>query len=63
MKGKYITTSLMLAVLAGGKAGTSVIVDETAASTKDHTLIWSKTVASAKANMLEMSGRDELKMA
>jgi hypothetical protein len=61
MKGKYITTSLMLAVLAGGKAGNSVMVDETTATTKDHTLIWSKTVASAKVNMLQMAGRDELK--
>jgi hypothetical protein len=63
MKGKYITTSLMLAVLAGGKAGTSVLVDEITASTKDHTMIWSKTVASAKKNMQQMAGRDELKMA
>lgn len=63
MKGKYITTSLMLAVLAGGKAGNSVIVDETTASTMDHTMIWSKTVATAKANMLQMADRDELKMA
>lgn len=63
MKGKYITTSLMLAVLAGGKAGTSVLVDETKASTTDHTLIWSKTVAAANENMRQMADRDELKMA
>ncbi|MES2003646.1 MAG: hypothetical protein V4450_03930 [Bacteroidota bacterium] len=63
MKGKYITTSLMLAVLASGKNGISVLVDETSAATQDHTLMWSKTVAATKKNMTEMKGRDELKMA
>jgi hypothetical protein len=43
MKGKYISTSLMLAVLAGGKEGTTVLVHETPANTNDHQLIWSKT--------------------
>ena len=61
MKGKYMTTSLMLAVLAGGKSGVSVIVDETPALIKDHATIWSKTVSIAQEKMLAMSGRDELK--
>jgi hypothetical protein len=63
MKGKYITTSLRLAVLADVKNRRDVIVAETPASTKDHTLIWSKTVSAAKRTMLEMAGGDELKMA
>ena len=63
MKGKYITTSLLLAVLAGGKNGASVLVDETPAATGDHTLIWSKENQTAKQIALQMQGRDELKMA
>jgi hypothetical protein len=63
MKGRYITTSLMLAVLAGGKKGTTVLVDETTATTKDHMLIWSKTVSTAKLAMQKMAVPDELKMA
>jgi hypothetical protein len=63
MKGKYITTSLMLAVLAGGKNGISVLVDETPAATVDHTLIWSKETPNAKQSATQMQGRDELKMA
>jgi len=63
MKGKYITTSLQLAVLSGGNYGASVLVDETKASTHDHQLIWSKTVAAAKMTMAEMQGKDELKTA
>jgi len=61
MKGKYITTSLRLAVLSGGNHGASVLVDETKASTDNHQLIWSKTVAAAKTTMAKMQGRDELK--
>ena len=63
MKGKYITTSLMLAVLSGGKAGNSILVDETTAVTDNHAVIWSKTVAAAKLAMQQNAGRDELKMA
>lgn len=63
MKGKYITTSLMLAALASAKKGTRVLVEETTASTKDHTIIWSKTVSSAKQAMLKMKAPDELKTA
>ena len=63
MKGKYITTSLRLAVLSGGSHGASVLVDETKASTHDHQVIWSKTVAAAKITMAKMQGRDELKTA
>jgi hypothetical protein len=61
MKGKYITTSLKLAVLSGGGHGASVLVDETKATTLNHQLIWSKTVAAAKISIAEMQGRDELK--
>lgn len=61
MKGKYITTSLLLAVLAGDNKGRSVLTDETSATTKDHSLIWSKTVSTAKQNMLKLAAPDELK--
>lgn len=63
MKGKYITTSLMLAVLAGGKNGISVLVDEAPAATADHTLIWSKENPITQPSALQLQGRDELKMA
>ena len=61
MKGKYISTSVMLAVLAGGKEGTSVLVDETKASTQDHKMIWTKTNGSEKSITTKAEGRDELK--
>lgn len=63
MKGKYITTSLMLAVLAGGKNGVSVLVDETTATTQDHTLIWTREASQPAENLAKMQGRDELKLA
>lgn len=63
MKGKYITTSLMLAVMAAAKNQSTILVEETTASTNDHTLIWSKTVSTAKKAMLKMARPDELKMA
>lgn len=62
MKGKYISTSLMLAVLAGGKEGSGVLVDETKASTHDHQLIWIKTNGSEKNITKKISDRDELKV-
>ena len=61
MKGKYISTSLMLAVLAGGKEGSSVLVNETKASTHDHLLIWTKTNGAEKSITTITKGRDELK--
>ncbi len=42
MKGKYISTSLMLAILAGGKQTNFLPVQETKAVAKDYKLIWSK---------------------
>lgn len=62
MKGKYISTSLMLAVLAGGKEGSSVLVDETKATTDDHKLIWSKSNDSVKNMTNKKEDRDELKV-
>lgn len=62
MKGKYISTSLMLAVLAGGKEGSSVLVDETTASTVDHKLIWSKDEAVKNSVVLNIENPDELKI-
>lgn len=63
MKGKYITTSLMLAVLAGGKSGVSVLVDETTAATQDHTPIWTRDANKPVEKLPKMQGRDELKLA
>ncbi len=63
MKGKYITTSLMLAVLAENRKNNMALVAETTASTKDHTLIWSKTVSTAGKVMLQLKQPDELKIA
>lgn len=62
MKGKYISTSLMLAVLAGGKEDACLIVDETAASTNDHKLIWSKEDAVKNNTVLNIENPDELKI-
>ena len=62
MKGKYISTSLMLAVLAGGKDGNSMLVDETKATTLDHKMIWSKTNGAEKTVINKLEGRDELKL-
>ncbi len=42
MKGKYISISLILAVLAGGNGQPGILVDETMASTVDHETIWTK---------------------
>jgi len=63
MKGKYISTSLMLAVLAGGKDGNSLLVDETKATTLDHKTIWSKTNSTDTKVINKLEGRDELKLA
>lgn len=62
MKGKYISTSLMLAVLAGGKEGSSVLIEETKATTDDHKLIWSKSSGSVKEVTNKKEDRDGLKV-
>lgn len=62
MKGKYITTSLIIAVLSGGKNGPSVLFDETAAVTEDHTLIWSKTVNAVKTAMNKQQPAEKAKL-
>ncbi|MCK9404125.1 MAG: hypothetical protein M0Q26_12070 [Chitinophagaceae bacterium] len=53
MKGKYISTSLMLAVLAGTKEGFILHINETKADPKDHQLIWSKTADTGKKGKTE----------
>lgn len=60
MKGKYITTSVLLAVWSGGKNGISVLVDETPATTLDHATIWTKN---NKKSAAQAKDRDELKLA
>jgi len=63
MKGKYISTSLLLAVMASERATNMVHLAETKASTEGHELIWSKDIPSAKQLKARLQGRDELKIA
>lgn len=42
MSGKYITTTIRLAVLSGSKSKKTDYVKETIAVTGDHKMIWSK---------------------
>lgn len=60
MTGRYITTALKLAVLAGGSHGPSVLVNETKATITGHRVIWNKQ---GQAKPAQMKGRDELKTA
>lgn len=55
MKGKYISTSLMLAVLSGTKEEFILQVNEIKADPKNHQLIWSKTVEIGKKEKNELS--------
>jgi hypothetical protein len=60
MKGKYITTSLLMAILGSGR---SVEVAETTANTQNHELIWAKGLPLVKAQLAKLKDRDELKNA
>ena len=42
MRGKFITTTIMLAALSGGNNKKINNVDETVAATESHKIIWSK---------------------
>lgn len=61
MKGKYITTSLLIAIMASEKAAQSINVPETPASTKGHAILWSKELPGAAEIAARLKGRDELK--
>ena len=63
MKGKYITTSLLLAVMASEKTSHLVNLPETTATTDGHALIWSKEIPTAQQLKTRLQGRDELKLA
>lgn len=63
MKGKYITTSLLMAILGSGRSGSSVEVAETTADTQNHELIWAKGLPLVKAQLEKLEGKDELKKA
>ncbi len=63
MKGKYITTSLLLAIMASEKAANTIHVAETKASTEGHEFLWSKNIAGANEIRARIKGRDELKLA
>lgn len=62
MKGKYITTSLLLAILGNGN-NTGLEVAETTARTEGHELIWTKAASDATQQLLQKTGKDELKKA
>jgi hypothetical protein len=63
MKGKYITTSLLLAIMASEKAANTINVAETKASTEGHEFLWNKNIPAAKEIRARIKGRDELKFA
>jgi hypothetical protein len=61
MKGKYITTSLLLAIMASEKAAHSINVPEIKANTGGHAFLWSKGLPTGKELVARLKGRDELK--
>jgi hypothetical protein len=63
MKGKYITTSLLLAIMASERSAQMTDISETKASVEGHQLIWTKNIPSAGELRARMQGRDELKLA
>ena len=63
MKGKYITTSLLLAVMASERTSHLINLPETTATTDGHELIWSKEIPNARQLKSMLQGRDELKLA
>lgn len=60
MKGKYITTSLLLAIMATERSG-QLDIAETKASVSGHRLIWGKGIPSTRQLRARLHGRDELK--
>jgi hypothetical protein len=62
MKGKYITTSLLLAIMASERSAQMADISETKASVEGHQLIWSKNIPSSSELRARMQGRDELKL-
>lgn len=62
MNKKYITTSLMLAVLASGKTVEVLDVSETKASIENHLFIWSKTILISEHSIVKKEDHDEMKM-
>lgn len=63
MKGRNMTTSLMLAAFAGRKTVQRINIAETQAITAEHQVIWSKVTDSIKRLIERNTGRDELKTA
>ncbi len=63
MKGKYMTTSLLLAILASERNTQGICMPETKASTEGHQLIWEKNIPSTGELRARIHGRDELKIA
>ncbi|NCI47831.1 hypothetical protein [Sediminibacterium soli] len=47
MEGKYISTSLILAILGNGRGCFSLEVTETTADTRNHELVWTKQSSAA----------------
>ena len=63
MKSKYMTTSVLLAIMASERTLRNINVPETMASTEGHQLLWSKGALSASEIKAGLKGRDELKLA
>ena len=59
MNNKYISTSLMLAVLASGKTLQPLSVSETKASIGNHLFIWSKTLLISEHSIVRKENQDE----
>ncbi|WP_207496722.1 hypothetical protein [Aridibaculum aurantiacum] len=61
MRGKFITTNLKLAVLAGGKKRT-MDVKETKASLENFEIIWSKSFFQVKQDLIQKVKTNEPEM-
>ena len=59
MSKKFISTSLMLAVLASGKTLQPLLVSETKATLDQHLFIWSKTLLIPEQVSVRKENRQE----
>lgn len=62
MRGKFITTNLKLAVLAGGKRSKLLSVKETKASLENFELIWSKPSSAVQKGAKGMQATEAIEM-
>jgi hypothetical protein len=62
MRGKYITTMIKLAVLAGNKKN-KVQVEETKATIEDYKTLWTKELFGAKQSLVNSATVSKAEMA